>query len=116
MRLGQVTLALISVGAISCGQLLFKRAGIDIEAADDWLNVRALTTIGVAAVIYGVATLLWISVLRSVPLNKAYLFMALSFVLVPLASSALYGERLSAGLLLGCLLVISGIVVGVKFG
>ena len=70
---------------------------------------------GFAMFIYGVATLLWISLLRYVPLNKAYVFMALSFVLVPIASYFVFREHITVGYWIGVALIVSGVIVAAKF-
>ena len=63
-----------------------------------------------ALFVYGTATLLWIVLLQRVPLSRAYPFAALGFVLVPLASAWLFGERISVPYVLGAAFVIVGIV------
>jgi len=105
--------ALVTVVVISLGQLLFKVAGIEIQKAQSWLAPRVLLTVAAAGVIYVAATLIWINLLRYVPLNKAYVFVALSFVLVPLASHFLFHESLTVGHWLGTALVVAGIVTTV---
>lgn len=70
---------------------------------------------GLALFIYGIATLLWISLLRYVPLNKAYVFMALSFVLVPIASYYIFSEQITVGYWIGVALIVSGVIVAAKF-
>jgi undecaprenyl phosphate-alpha-L-ara4N flippase subunit ArnE len=51
-----------------------------------------------------------------VPLNKAYLFMALSFVFVPLAGHLFLAEKITVGAIIGAALIISGIFIASKFG
>ena len=105
--------ALVTVVVISLGQLLFKFAGIEIQKAQTWLSLRVLFTVAAAGVIYVAATLIWINLLRYVPLNKAYVFAALSFVLVPIASHFLFHEPLTLGHGVGTALVVAGIVTAV---
>lgn len=112
----QVIWTLVCVLAISSGQLLFKRAGIEIEARGGWLHWGPLSYVLIALAVYGAATLLWIALLRSVPLSKAYVFMALSFVIVPLASRWLFHEPLSTGLLVGSAMIAGGILVAATVG
>lgn len=107
----QLALAIGCVVAIAVGQVLFKRLGLEIEATGTWLQPRAILILGVSLAIYGGATLLWIHLLRSVELSRAYPFMALSFVLVPMMSWWLFAEQLSASYLVGTLLIVGGIVV-----
>lgn len=88
---------------------------MEIQAIGSWMSWRVMVIVGSAFFIYGLATLLWISLLRYVPLNKAYVFMALSFVLVPIASFFLFKEQVSLGYWIGVGLIVSGVIVASKF-
>lgn len=114
MNVAQVVWALSCVAAISCGQILFKRTGIAIESAGTWFSWRVFALVAVAATIYAAATLAWINLLRLVPLSTAYSFMALSFVLVPIASVLLFAEKLSPSQLIGNGLIIAGLLVATR--
>jgi drug/metabolite transporter (DMT)-like permease len=61
--------------------------------------------------IYAVATLLWVWILRVVPLNLAYPLMGLAFVIVPAMSALFLGESLRPNMLIGGLLITIGIYV-----
>ena len=54
-----------------------------------------------ALVLYVGATILWVYVLKHVPLNVAYPFMGLAFLVVPVAAALFAGEPLAARHLLG---------------
>ena len=116
MSLPQILIAILCVIAISAGQLLFKRASIAINEVGSWMSFKAWVLVAIALAIYGAATLLWIGLLRQVELNRAYLFMALSFVIVPCTSSLIYGESISMGYLSGTALVIIGLYIAINFG
>lgn len=60
--------------------------------------------------IYGLATLFWIYILKSIPLNQAYSFMALSFVFVAIGSYWFFNEKISLNLILGLILIIVGLL------
>ncbi|MCL6479982.1 MAG: EamA family transporter [Peptococcaceae bacterium] len=114
MNLIQTLSAVLCVTAISAGQLLFKWASLQIQIVGSWISWRVLITVGLAAIIYVLATLLWINLLQQVALNKAYVFMALSFVLVPIASYLIFREPITNGYLIGAILVIIGIMVATQ--
>jgi drug/metabolite transporter (DMT)-like permease len=116
MNFSQVILAIICVLAISCGQILFKWIGLEIQQTGNWFNWKVLFSVGMAFTIYSSATALWIFLLKNVELSKIYVFMALSFILVPVASNIFFDEKLSAFFLLGIALIISGILVILKYG
>lgn len=58
-----------------------------------------------------VAALAYFAALTQLPLSRAYPVMALSFVIVVVASSPLYGESLSALRLLGLTLMMAGVLI-----
>jgi drug/metabolite transporter (DMT)-like permease len=104
-------LALVCVIAISFGQILFKTVSIEVQKTGTWFSETVLLYAGSALVLYGGATLLWIYLLRFVELSRAYPVMAMSFVIVPIFSSWLFGDRLSGAYLGGVLLITVGVIV-----
>lgn len=111
MTLFQIFLTVSCVLAISSGQLLFKKVSININQNSDFLSYSVLGTFSLAIIIYGFATIFWIYILRNVPLNQAYSFMALSFVFVFIGSYWFFNERISFQLILGLVLIILGLVL-----
>lgn len=103
--------ALLCVAAIVVGQILMKVVGSRTTSHWDIIaDYRLLFTLGAAVSLYAASTLLWVYVLRTLPLSRAYMVMALAFVLVPLASAFVFHERISANMIVGSLLVVAGIV------
>ena len=111
MPLLTLALVLVSVGMICTGQLLFKLVGLRLQAGIPILDYRVLSVAGISIVIYGLATLLWIYVLKTTPLTKAYPYMALSFVLIPIASVVLYSEQVRPMYVLGTALIVAGVLL-----
>jgi drug/metabolite transporter (DMT)-like permease len=112
MNATNLGLTLLSVLAIAAGQILFKlaargaaagSAGSVWELFNPWLFA--------ALVVYGVATLLWVWVLKSVPLNVAYPFVGLAFVIVPVLAALLLNESLDWRHLAGGLMIAAGVAV-----
>lgn len=98
---------------IAAGQVLFKLASARAGGAD-LAGLTGLATnpyLLVALFIYGLGTLIWVYVLKSVPLNYAYPFMALTFCVVPLLAWGFLGEPLSWKLALGAALIMTGLLV-----
>ena len=116
MTILQFLWAITCVLAVTAGQLLFKRLGLEIQAGSSLFSFKVIVMASVAFSIYGAATILWIYLLRYVPLNKAYLVMALSFVFVPLAGHFFLAEKITLGVIVGAALIISGIFVASRFG
>ncbi|MEM1048360.1 MAG: hypothetical protein AAGL24_19575 [Pseudomonadota bacterium] len=99
---------------LSIGQLLFKRAALqvaDVSAVGALLKLALSPTLWAALVLYGVATLLWVLILRTTPLSLAYPFVALGFVILPVLSWWLFDEALGWHVLVGTVLIVSGVLV-----
>ena len=98
---------------IAAGQVLFKltsREVGDFNASGLFallLNPYLLTALAV----YGTGTIVWIYVLKNVPLTIAYSFMALTFCIVPILSHWFFGEPLSWKYAVGVALIIAGMLM-----
>ena len=100
--------------AMSAGQILFKRAALQItpQTSGSWLlEVSRLPTMWLAVALYAGATLLWVRILTTVPLSRAYPFAALAFVLVPAAGGLLFHEPITLRYVLGTTLIVIGVAV-----
>ena len=99
---------------LAAGQILFKRAAVQIGSAQSpsWiLDIARLPTMWVAVALYAAATLLWVRILTTVPLSRAYVFVALAFVIVPAAGYFLFDEALSVRFIIGTVLIVAGVMV-----
>lgn len=118
MTLLQHIVILAVIALLAAGQLLFRKAAIAAPPLSSVSGLLALLSNPVfilALGIYGAATLLWVGVLQQVPLSRAYSFMALSFVIVPVASMLLFGEAITPRLIIGIVLVFAGLLlIGTK--
>lgn len=107
--------ALVSVFGISTGQLLLKMAAINLQNTRvpgitvGGLHINAYLAAGLS--LLGISTLIWIAVLRNVPLSAAYPLMALCFIIVPALSYFVLSEPLSWKLAIGSALIGSGLLV-----
>jgi len=95
---------------IAAGQVLFKRTS-ERRSDAGFLSIAFDPFFIAALALYGTATLLWIYVLKAVPLSYAYSFMALTFVIVPLLSFIFLGESLSWRYGVGSALIITGLAI-----
>lgn len=103
----------VTPAMIATGQVLFKLAS-DRTGGADLAGLAGLLTnpfLILALVIYGLGTIIWIYLLKSVPLSFAYPFMALTFCLVPLLAWYFLGEPLTWRKGFGTMLVMAGLVV-----
>jgi drug/metabolite transporter (DMT)-like permease len=112
-----IAILLIYPLGMAIGQLLFK------SAASGWRGGAAgivglafnLSFVGAVA-LYGVLSVVWVWLLRTVPLSVAYPFFAASFLFTPVLSWLFLGETLSWPYFCGVLLIASGIIVTVRYG
>jgi drug/metabolite transporter (DMT)-like permease len=96
-----------AVAVQGCGlahRLLGFRPRTHIRALAQRLFVLAL-------VLYFALALVWVWILSFTPLSRAYLFVALAFALTPFAASLVFGEPLSARVLIGILVILFGLVL-----
>lgn len=102
-------LLLTTIGLLSVGQILFKRASavIDFSRPQTFLAPDVFF----ALCLYGVATLLWMFILGRVRLSVAFPFYGLSFLFVPVLAHFFLGESLSPRVLLGGAVILAGVIL-----
>lgn len=98
---------------IAIGQVLFKLTSERLLASGHvpFYSIFFQPTFILALAIYASATLIWIFVLKTVPLGYAYSFMALTFVIVPALAMWLLGEPLTLKYALGTAFIMIGMIV-----
>ena len=112
LSLSTLSLLIFTPVLIAGGQILFKQAGARLQSSGaPFASLAADPRFVGAVAIYGAATLLWVQVLRSVPLTYAYSFMALTYVMVPLMAVFWLGETLTLRYALGAGLVAISLIV-----
>lgn len=104
-----VYLALFSL-LLSMGQILFKKAAIVSNLTPGLAGFVNPWLMG-AVCLYGLTTILWVWILKTVPLSIAYPFSALGFVLVPLAATYFFGETISIKYIVGGCMIVAGILI-----
>lgn len=97
------------VGMLSVGQVLFKYAArtLDFSRPATFLSLP----LGVALVLYGGATILWLLVLSKISLTIAFPFYGLVFLFVPFLSWAILKEPLNLPTLIGSAVIAVGVVI-----
>jgi drug/metabolite transporter (DMT)-like permease len=111
MSYAQIAMGIVCVLMVSVGQVLFKVLGLRLHATPNLFDFKTMGIAAVAFSIYFAASLLWVWLLRTVPLSRAYPFTAATLVLVPLFSVLLLKETVSMSYLLGSALVIAGVAL-----
>ena len=111
-------LVILVVLIVAFGQLLFKFVALRFphgtELTGFFSDQTAMLALGSALTLYAGATGLWLYALRSLPLSAAYPFLALSFVIVPVAAAVFLEERLSLYDLFGGMLIVAGIYLSTR--
>ena len=108
-----ISLAAFSV-LLSTGQILFKQTAKMIPKGpivDNWHSILGIPWLWSALLLYGIATILWIQILRTVPLSHAYPFVAIGYILIPLASRYLFDEIFSYQYVLGTFVILIGLAI-----
>lgn len=114
MSLIQLGLIILTVLALSAGQVLFKLSADQIELSASGLLPSLLNPkLVLALAVYAGATAMWLVVLKLTPLRIAYPFAALAFVFVPLLAHGILGEQLHWGTFAGAALICAGVWVSV---
>ena len=107
-------LAVACVLCIAAGQILVKLAADAATRAGSLVSMPALAWLGVALAVYAGATLGWVWLLQRSDLGRIYPFMALAFVMVPIGSHFVFGERFAASYMVGVALIVLGLVLVVR--
>jgi undecaprenyl phosphate-alpha-L-ara4N flippase subunit ArnE len=106
----------VAIAFNAAGQLLLKRAAMAGGAvgAIQRAFLSPWFLVGVSSL--GLSMLLWVQVLRKVPLTIAHPLTGTVFVIVPLASHYLWGEPLPPTRVLGVLVILAGMVLVARGG
>ena len=106
-----VALALGTVVLNSGAQLLLRAAALRGVSPTEPLTMVKSPLFLVALAAYALSVLVWLAVLRRLPLSVAMPFMALVYVVVPIAARVAFGDELSLRTVGGAALVIAGVLV-----
>jgi drug/metabolite transporter (DMT)-like permease len=108
----QILLLIAMAFTLATGQVLFKLAAVQLPSKSPLgslliacLNWHML----LALVVYGIATGLWVYLLRDVPLTRAYPFLALAFAVVPFAGWVVFSEPISLRYWMGLGIMLAGL-------
>jgi drug/metabolite transporter (DMT)-like permease len=105
---------LLCVLGIAIGQILFKVSAISLAETGSFFALKTAVAFFYAVCLYGVTSVAWVWILQKVELGRVYPLMALAFVLVPIGSNIIFGERFQPQYFVGVALIMVGIVVTVR--
>ena len=107
----------LCVALIAAGQMPFKSvAGQWHIDGWSWTTLRSFLspTLMLALTIYGMTTVLWVLILRAVPLTAAFPLYALVFLVVPVLAHFIFGEPLSWNAMVGGAVIVLGVAIAVR--
>ncbi|HVZ46408.1 MAG TPA: EamA family transporter [Ramlibacter sp.] len=106
----QYALLVLTVASLAAGQVLFKLAAVSMQGRG-WQQWVFNPHLVVALAVYAAATVMWIALLRQVPLAVAYPFVALAFFFVPVLAHFTLGEPLRWQTFAGAAIIFAGVWV-----
>lgn len=107
-------LLVIGIIIVSAGQLLLKRGvfDVDIQPSIEILsNILKSPYLILGISLYGLGSILWLFVLKRMPLSVAYPSMSISYIIVFFASGILFTETLGFTKILGVALIFLGVSI-----
>ncbi|MFT4274206.1 MAG: 4-amino-4-deoxy-L-arabinose-phosphoundecaprenol flippase subunit ArnE [Pantoea sp.] len=102
-------LLILLVSLLSCAAQLCQKHAAWIGRREG--KARLLMWIALSMLLLGLAMLLWLVVLRLVPVSVAYPMLSLNFVLVALAARLIWRESFSLRQIIGTLLIVAGVAL-----
>ena len=117
MTAGNLLLVLSAVALAATGQLMLKHgmqlATARAHSSHGSLVIAAATTpwVLLGLVVFAVSAVAWLGALSRVPLNVAYPFNALGYIVILAASVVVLHERANLLTWAGSLLVVGGLVI-----
>ena len=106
--------ATLCVVGLAVGQILFKVSATALSQSGTFFAVKPAAILFAAMCLYGVTSVTWVWVLQRVELGRVYPLMAMAFVLVPIGSYLVFGERFQPQYFLGVAMIMVGIFIAVK--
>ena len=107
-----LTMVLLSLGQVLLKVLALEVGGANFSAASWKLPAVKVFWIGVGlCFMYAAAVGCWLYVLRSIELSRAFAFVGLTFVFVPLFSSVILHEKITIGSIAGSVMIVAGIAI-----
>lgn len=109
-----ILFAVVTVFLNGSAQLLLRKAALTGASPSEPFSLLRNGWFMVGLSAYGISVLTWLFVLKRVPLAVAAPFIALVYVLVPLASRLFFDDHVSSRMWLGMLLVVCGVTLVAK--
>lgn len=103
------------VFGLAVGNLLLKKtASTIVTIPQDIFGLVFNPWFYSAVVVYGGSTLLWVMILRKIPLGLAYPMFALGFIIVPVLDYFMFKEPLRLTTLIGGAVIVLGVMIATR--
>ena len=102
-------LLILLVSLLSCAAQLCQKQAAYLGRRHG--KKKLIMWIGISIILLGVAMLLWLLVLRVVPVSVAYPMLSLNFVLVAIAARLIWRETYSLQQWFGTLAIVAGVAL-----
>lgn len=106
--------AILCVIGLAVGQILFKVSATALSETGTFFAIQPAALLLAAMCLYGCTSVAWVWVLQKVELARVYPLTALGFVLVPIGSHLVFGERFQPQYFIGVTMIMVGIFIAVK--
>jgi drug/metabolite transporter (DMT)-like permease len=111
VKLDSITLAIATAALNTTAQLLLRGAALKGATPAEPIALAKNPLFICALAAYAISVLTWLSVLKRVPLPVAMPFMALTYVLAPVAARFIYQDAINLRMAGGMTLIVSGIII-----
>ncbi|WP_138753779.1 EamA family transporter [Paenibacillus sinopodophylli] len=95
------------------GQLLWKTGmnKLDTAKGDSWVSLLWSPHIWSGLVLYGIATVMWLYVLKKLPLSLAYPLQSMAYVIALIAAVFIFHETVPLQRWIGVAIILVGVIV-----
>ncbi len=108
------SVAILCVVGLAIGQILFKISATSLAITGSYFSAKTAISLFAAMSLYAITSVAWVWVLQKTELGRVYPLMALAFILVPLGSHLVFGEKFTPQYFFGVGLIVIGIIVVAK--
>ncbi|MNH31912.1 putative 4-amino-4-deoxy-L-arabinose-phosphoundecaprenol flippase subunit ArnE [compost metagenome] len=103
---------LVNVLLLVSGQLLWKAGMNKLDTAKDgWMPLLWSPHIWSGLVLYGIATVLWLYVLKKLPLSLAYPLQSMAYIFALVAAVFIFHESVPMQRWIGAAIILVGVIV-----
>jgi len=111
MNILQMSSLILYAFGMAIGQTLLKLAADTSKIETAPLGGLLNRYFFIAVTLYAILTIIWIWLLRYIPLSRAYPFAALVFIFTPVLASFFFGDNISWVNGLGMFFIVCGLVL-----